>query len=169
MSQVIVVGSQEALYNFNDDFHQPSQSAFDTKQVDAVSLLPKHTTQDSEMKLDERGSPKTQRSVASSHLEPYHCSWNNSNGGHFAEWRYCMHNGCTQLAAMAWGGQKHKWGPGCCISVFSSFFFLSFVHISTTCHLVPALVLRTIYSDGDRSPQILTPTRVPQLISVQTA
>lgn len=31
-----------------------------------------------------------------------------------------------------------------------------------------SLVLRIIYSDGGRSPQIATPTRVPQLVNVQT-
>lgn len=34
---------------------------------------------------------------------------------------------------------------------------------------LPGLILRTIYSDGGRSPQIATPTRIPQLVNVQTA
>lgn len=48
--------------------------------------------------------------MAYSHLELYLCSSNNSNGGHFGEWSYCTHNGCTQSAAMAWGVCEHKWG-----------------------------------------------------------
>lgn len=59
--------------------------------------------------------------------------------------------------------------------------FLSFVHTCTTCCLslrlslslhssfsLPVLLLRTIYSEGGTSPQIATPTRFPQLVSVQT-
>lgn len=34
---------------------------------------------------------------------------------------------------------------------------------------LPGLVRRAVYSDGGRSSQIATPTRIPQLINVQTA
>lgn len=72
MSQVIVVGSQEALCNFNDDFHQASQSPVDSKRGCRVALRvaffqPKYAIQDS--KLYERGSQKTYWSMARSHLE----------------------------------------------------------------------------------------------------
>lgn len=92
-----------------------------TSRRRAMALQPKFTIQERELQLEEHLSQKTYWSMASSHLELYHCSSNNSNGGHFAEWSYCKHNGCTQSAAMARGVQEHKWGLVYYISISPSF------------------------------------------------
>lgn len=74
-----------------------------------MSLQP-FTINERELQGEDHPSQKTYWSMASSHLELYHYSSNNSNGGHFAEWTYFKHNGCTQSAAMARGVREHKWG-----------------------------------------------------------
>lgn len=74
-----------------------------------MSLQP-FTIKERELQGEDHLSQKTYWSMASSHLELYHYSSNNSNGGHFADWTYCKHNGCTQSAAMARGVGEHKWG-----------------------------------------------------------
>lgn len=128
-----------------------------------MSFQPIYPIQDCELQLEEHGSQKIYWSMGSSHLELYHCSSNNSNGGHFAEWTYCKHNGCTQSAAMARGVQKHKWGLGYYISIFPSSPSLCYLcthahnmqSLSTSLCLFQVQFFRTIYSEVHRLQLLL--------------
>lgn len=100
----------------------------------------------------------------------YHYSPNNTNGGHFAEWSYCTHNGHTQSTAMASGVWEHKWGL---------LKYLRFSSVSGLCphaqnfvplqfsFTLPGLVRKTICCGT--SLYITTPTHIPRLIKVQRA